>query len=84
VLAVVGIITFVFLLNEFIITSAILQTSDKLTLPVGLRTFINAKYAELWGPFAAGALLAAIPVAILVMSFQRFFVRGLTSGAVKG
>ena len=84
VLAVVGIITFVFLLNEFIITSAILQTADKFTLPVGLRTFINAKYAELWGQFAAGALLAAIPVAILVMSFQRFFVRGLTSGAVKG
>jgi ABC-type maltose transport system permease subunit len=29
-------------------------------------------------------VLAAVPVAILVMSFQRFFVRGLTSGAVKG
>ena len=84
VLAVVGIITFVFLLNDFIITSALMQTSDKFTLPVGLRTFINQQYAELWGPFAAGALLAAVPVAILVMSFQRFFVRGLTAGAVKG
>ena len=84
VLAVVGIITFVFLLNEFIITSALMQTADKFTLPVGLRTYINAQYAELWGPFAAGALLAAIPVAALVMAFQRFFVRGLTAGAVKG
>jgi len=84
VLAVVGIITFVFLLNEFIITSAVLQTADKFTLPVGLRTYINGQYAQLWGPFAAGALLAAIPVAILVMAFQRFFVRGLTAGAVKG
>jgi arabinogalactan oligomer/maltooligosaccharide transport system permease protein len=84
VLAVVGILTFVFLLNEFIITSAVLQSSDKLTLPVGLRTFINAQYAKLWGPFAAGALMSAIPVAILVMAFQRFFVRGLTAGAVKG
>lgn len=84
VLAVVGIITFVFLLNEFIITSALMQTADKFTLPVGLRTYINQQYAELWGPFAAGALLAAIPVAALVMAFQRFFVRGLTAGAVKG
>jgi arabinogalactan oligomer/maltooligosaccharide transport system permease protein len=84
VLAVVGIITFVFLLNEFILTSALLQTADKFTLPVGLRTYINQQYAELWGPFAAGALLAAIPVAIIVMAFQRFFVRGLTAGAVKG
>jgi arabinogalactan oligomer/maltooligosaccharide transport system permease protein len=84
VLAVVGIITFVFLLNEFIITSALLQTADKFTLPVGLRGYINQKYSELWGPFAAGALLAAAPVAVVVMFFQRFFVRGLTAGAVKG
>jgi arabinogalactan oligomer/maltooligosaccharide transport system permease protein len=84
VLAVVGIITFVFLLNEFIITSALLQTKDKFTLPVGLRGYINEKYSEQWGPFAAGAVLAAAPVVVLVMSFQRFFVRGLTSGAVKG
>jgi arabinogalactan oligomer / maltooligosaccharide transport system permease protein len=84
VLAVVGIITFVFLMNEFIITSALMQTKDNFTLPVGLRQYINEQYAEQWGPFAAGALLAAIPVAILVMLFQRFFVRGLTSGAVKG
>ena len=84
VLAVVGIITFVFLMNEFIITSALLQTKDKFTLPVGMRAYINEKYAEQWGPFAAGAVLAAVPVAILVMLFQRFFVRGLTSGAVKG
>jgi arabinogalactan oligomer/maltooligosaccharide transport system permease protein len=84
VLAVVGIITFVFLLNEFILTSALLREADKYTLPVGLRGYINAQYAQYWGPFAAGALLAAIPVAIIVMAFQRFFVRGLTSGAVKG
>ena len=84
VLAVVGIITFVFLMNEFIITSALMQTRDNFTLPVGLRSYINEQYAEQWGPFAAGALLAALPVAILVMLFQRFFVGGLTSGAVKG
>ncbi|MEX1357925.1 MAG: sugar ABC transporter permease [Gaiellaceae bacterium] len=84
VLAVVGIITFTFLLNEFIITSALLQTVDKYTLPVGLRQYINETYAERWGPFAAGVLLAAVPVMAIVMAFQRFFVRGLTAGAVKG
>jgi arabinogalactan oligomer / maltooligosaccharide transport system permease protein len=84
VLAVVGIITFVFLMNEFVLTRVLIQTNDKLTLPVGLYTYINTKYSEQWGPFAAGVVLAALPVAILVMAFQRFFVRGLTSGAVKG
>ena len=84
VLAVVGILTFVFLMNEFVLTKVLLQTTDKFTLPVGLYGYINQKYSEQWGPFAAGVVLAAAPVAILVMAFQRFFVRGLTAGAVKG
>jgi arabinogalactan oligomer/maltooligosaccharide transport system permease protein len=84
VLAVVGILTFVFLMNEFVLTKVLLQTTDKFTLPVGLYGYINQKYSEQWGPFAAGVVLAAVPVAILVIAFQRFFVRGLTAGAVKG
>jgi arabinogalactan oligomer/maltooligosaccharide transport system permease protein len=84
VLAVVGLITFVFLLNEFVIASILLQDSDNFTLPLALRQYIDKQYAEKWGPFAAGVLLAAIPVALLVMALQRFFVRGLTQGAVKG
>lgn len=84
VLAVVGILSFVGILNEFILASALLQTTDKFTLPVGLRGFIDQQYAEHWGPFAAGVLIAAIPVMVLVISFQRFFIRGLTQGSVKG
>jgi arabinogalactan oligomer / maltooligosaccharide transport system permease protein len=84
VLAVVGILSFVGTLNEFILASALLQTTDNFTLPVGLQNYIDQQYSERWGPFAAGVLLAAIPVVIIVMSFQRFFIRGLTQGAVKG
>lgn len=84
VLAVVAIITFVFTLNEFVLPAALLQTTETFTLPVGLRGYIDQQYAQNWGPFAAGVLLAAVPVAILVMLFQRFFVSGLTTGAVKG
>jgi arabinogalactan oligomer/maltooligosaccharide transport system permease protein len=84
VLAVVGILSFVGTLNEFIIAKAILQTTDHYTLPVGLQNYIDQQYSERWGPFAAGVLLAAVPVVIIVMSFQRFFIRGLTQGAVKG
>ena len=84
VLAVVGILSFVGTLNEFILASALLQTTDNFTLPVGLQNYIDQQYSERWGPFAAGVLLAAVPVVIIVMSFQRFFIRGLTQGAVKG
>lgn len=84
VLAVVGLISFVFSLNEFVIASALLETTDRFTLPVGLQGFIEEDYSRQWGPFAAGVLLAAVPPALLFLSLQRFIVHGLTQGAVKG
>ena len=54
------------------------------TLAVGLQQFIANEYSENWGPFAAGALLAAIPVVILFLFLQKFIVGGLTAGSVKG
>ncbi len=84
VLAVVALISFVFTLNEFVIASTILQTTGHKTLPVGMQGLINGQYDKVWGPFAAGALLAAVPVAILFMFLQRWIVSGLTAGSVKG
>jgi arabinogalactan oligomer/maltooligosaccharide transport system permease protein len=54
------------------------------TLAVGLRRFIADDYDKQWGVFSAGALIGAIPIVIIILSFQRFFVSGLTEGAVKG
>jgi len=84
IIAVVGLISFVFTMNEFVIASAILQTQHHFTLPVGMHGFIDQQYGQRWGPFAAGALLALIPVAALFMGLQKFIVGGLTQGAVKG
>jgi arabinogalactan oligomer/maltooligosaccharide transport system permease protein len=84
VLAVVALISFVFTLNEFVIASAILQTTDHFTLPVGMNQLVLNQYDKTWGPFTAGALMAALPVAALFMFLQRWIVSGLTGGAVKG
>ena len=84
VLAVVGLLSFIFSINEFIIASRLLQSTDKFTLPVGLYGFINDKYAQQWGPFCAGVVLAAVPVVVLFFFLQRFITEGLTRGAVKG
>ncbi len=83
-LAVVGLLSVIFTINEFVIASALLQSPQKLTLAVGLQQFIGEKYSENWGPFAAGALLAAIPVVLLFIFLQKFIVGGLTQGSVKG
>jgi arabinogalactan oligomer/maltooligosaccharide transport system permease protein len=84
VLAVVGLISWIFTLNEFVLASALLETSDKFTLAVGLQGFIADDYARQWGPFGAGVVLAAIPPTVLFLALQRFIVHGLTAGSVKG
>jgi arabinogalactan oligomer/maltooligosaccharide transport system permease protein len=84
VLAVIALLSFVGTVNEFVIASVLLQTSSHQTLPVGLFNFIGTQYAESWGPFAAGVILAAFPVMILFTSLQKFVVQGLTAGSVKG
>jgi len=84
VLVVVALISFVFTFNEYVIASALLQTNDHFTLPVGMRAFIEGEYNQAWGPFAAGSLMAAIPVTLLFLFLQRWIVSGLTAGSVKG
>jgi arabinogalactan oligomer/maltooligosaccharide transport system permease protein len=84
VLVVVALISFVFTLNEYVIASAILQTNDHFTLPVGMKGFISDQYNQAWGPFAAGSLMAALPVTVLFLFLQRWIVSGLTAGSVKG
>jgi arabinogalactan oligomer / maltooligosaccharide transport system permease protein len=84
VLVVVGLISFVFTLNEFVLASALLQTNDNFTLSVGMNGFISQQYGQRWGPFAAGSLMAIVPVVVLFLILQKWIVNGLTAGAVKG
>ncbi|HJR93826.1 MAG TPA: sugar ABC transporter permease [Gaiellaceae bacterium] len=83
VLAVVGLISYIFSINEYIIASVLIDSTDKFTMTVGLYSFINDKYAQQWGTFCAGVILAAIPVVILFFFLQRYFTEGV-AGAVKG
>jgi arabinogalactan oligomer/maltooligosaccharide transport system permease protein len=84
VLAVVGLFSFVGTMNEFIIASALLQTTKHFTLSVGSYGFISNQYGQRWGPFTAGALLMVLPVAGLFLFLQKYIVSGLTAGSVKG
>jgi arabinogalactan oligomer/maltooligosaccharide transport system permease protein len=84
ILVVVGVISFISTLNEFVIASALMQTQHHLTLPVGMNGFIDQQYGQRWGPFAAGALIAAIPATLIFVSVQKWLIGGLTQGAVKG
>ena len=84
VLAVIALISFISTVNEFVIASVILQTSDRQTLPLGLFQYIDQQFGKHWGPFAAGVMIAAVPAILLFTFLQRYIVQGLTAGAVKG
>lgn len=83
-LAVVMLLSFIGLLNDFLLASLFLQTKEDYTLAVGLQSFISGQYEQQWGPFAAGALLTAIPIIVLFQFLQRYIVEGLSAGSVKG
>jgi arabinogalactan oligomer / maltooligosaccharide transport system permease protein len=84
-LSVVALLSFIGTMNEFLLTSVILGgNQDSITLAVGMRQFIETDFQENWGAFAAGALIATLPVMILFIWLQKFVVSGLTAGSLKG
>lgn len=83
ILVVMGIISFIGSLNEFIIASLFLRSGTSQTLIIGLYGLIEGQQNQDYGQFAVGALITALPVLILFLSFQRWLVGGLVRGAVK-
>lgn len=81
-LASAAIFAFIFSWNEFLF-SLILTGFDTRTLPVAVVGF-QASLGVRWGEMAAGATVAIIPVLLFALLVQRYLVRGLTAGAVKG
>ena len=84
VLAVTAVLSFIGTFNEFVIASLFLQDVERRTSAVGLQQFVGGQYTQTWGPFAAGSIIASIPLVIMFLSMQRFIIGGLTSGATKG
>jgi arabinosaccharide transport system permease protein len=69
--------------NNFLWPLIVLKTSAKLTLPIGLASLLTP-YGNNYDVLIAGSVLAILPILILFVFFQRYFVSGLTVGGVKG
>jgi arabinogalactan oligomer/maltooligosaccharide transport system permease protein len=69
--------------NEFILAATLMSKEQMYTGPVGLQFFVGG-FSQQWGYFAAGAIIAAIPVVLLFFFLQKYLVSGLTAGSVKG
>ncbi|MBA0170486.1 sugar ABC transporter permease [Pectobacterium versatile] len=84
IIAVIALFSFTGPLGDFILSSTILRTPNQYTLPIGLYNLVSQKMGASYTTYAAGAVLIAVPVAILYLSLQKYFVSGLTSGGTKG
>ncbi|HVG00091.1 MAG TPA: carbohydrate ABC transporter permease [Chloroflexia bacterium] len=82
-LAAVAIFSFLGAWDEFTWALTAINNQDLYTLPIALRLFQQQHGTE-WGVVFAASAIAVLPTVIVFVIFQRHFIKGITSGAVKG
>lgn len=82
-LAALFILDFVATWNEYGMALVLLQNSDAWTVPLAIQGF-QSQYTSSYGPLNAFTIMSVIPVVIVYLLFQRYFVSGAFAGSVKG
>jgi multiple sugar transport system permease protein len=77
-----AIYSFILAWNEYVYALTFLNDKDLLTLPVGLQRFFT-EFATNWPGLMAASFIMSVPVVVLFLMLQKYFVRALTEGAVK-
>ncbi len=78
----VGMYTFMQAWNEYLFALALTKTNEMRTVPVGI-SLLMGQHAYEWNQMMSMSVLGSLPVLILFLFFQRYFIAGMTSGAVK-
>jgi multiple sugar transport system permease protein len=82
-LSTVGVFSFLGAWDEYVWALTVLTDVHKRTLPIAIANF-RGVHASDWGLIFAASLTAVIPTVVIFVFFQRYFVQGITTGAVKG
>ena len=69
--------------NHYLFAMGLTTSPSMFTLPVGIAS-LNGEFRVAWNELMGGALIASLPALLLYVFLQKYFVQGLTSGAVKG
>lgn len=77
------VLIFMWTWNEFLLALVMVQSESMRTLPVGL-AFFQGRFSSNIPLMAAGAIIVALPTILIYILFQRFFIRGMFGGAIKG
>lgn len=84
ILAIVALNNFMMPIFDFVLPSIILHDPDNYTIAVGLYQFVADEYGNNFTRFTAGAILIALPIALIYLVLQRFLISGLAAGGTKG
>ena len=79
----IAMFTFIVSWTEYLFAMTLLLSNDLHTLPIGLTGIVFGQYRVNWGFAAAGAVGSALPVFILFLIVGRWFIRGISAGAIK-
>lgn len=78
----VGMYTFMLSWNEYLFALALTKTNEFRTVPVGI-SLLMGQHAYEWNQMMAMSILGSLPVLLLFLFFQKYFIAGMTSGSVK-
>lgn len=78
----VAVYTFMLAWNEFLFALTLTRTNDMRTVPVGIQLLMGQHSFE-WNQMMAMSVLGSLPVLLLFLIFQRYFITGMTAGSVK-
>lgn len=78
----VGIYTFMIAWNEYLFALTLTKTPDMRTVPIGIQLLMGQHSYE-WNQMMSMSILGSIPILLLFLFFQRYFIGGMTAGAVK-
>jgi len=78
----VGIYTFMLAWNEYLFALTLTKTPDMRTVPIGIQLLMGQHSYE-WNQMMSMSILGSIPILLLFLFFQRYFIGGMTAGAVK-
>ncbi|MFW6381704.1 MAG: carbohydrate ABC transporter permease [Bacillota bacterium] len=78
-----GIFSFLLAWNEFLLALIFSKSNQAITLPLFIQQ-LGSQYTTAYEQVATAGIMAALPPVILALLFQRFIIRGLTAGGVKG
>jgi multiple sugar transport system permease protein len=79
----VGVYTFMLAWNEFLFALTLTKTNDMRTVPIGIQLLMGQHSFE-WNQMMAMSVLGSLPVLLLFLLFQRYFIAGMSAGSIKG